>query len=53
MGNGVIGNIVAFDRVGNGVATFGQVGISEVTSISIRTMELPLISHISSIKLWV
>jgi hypothetical protein len=53
MGNGVIGNIVAFDRVGNGANTFGQVGIGEIASISIKTMELPLISHISSIKLWV
>jgi len=45
MGNGVIGNIVAFDQMGNGATTFGQ------DSTSIRTIELPLISHISFIKL--
>jgi hypothetical protein len=35
MGNGVIGNIVTFDQMGNGAATFGQVGIGEVASTSI------------------
>jgi hypothetical protein len=50
MGNRVVGNIVAFDRKGNGVATFGQVGIGEVASTSIKTIELPLISCISFIK---
>jgi hypothetical protein len=51
MGNGVVGNIVAFDRMGNGATTFGQVGIGEVASTSIRTIELPLISRISFITL--
>jgi hypothetical protein len=49
--NGVVGNVIAFDRMGNGEATFGQLGIGEVASTSIRTIELPLISRISFIRL--
>lgn len=51
MGNGVVGNIVAFDQMGNGAATFGQISIGEVASTSIRTIELPLIFRISFIRL--
>jgi hypothetical protein len=34
MGNGVVGNIVAFDQMGKGAATFGQIGIGEASGAS-------------------